>query len=321
MATKKTTTKRKRTPAAKRTTSSKRTTSRKRTTRRRSTKKPAEPKGYSLHIGLNEVSKKHYDGWDGALNACENDAKSMQKIAKKQGFTKSIRLLTRRATRANVEKAFTDLAKLAKPGDLILLSYSGHGGQVKDFDKDLEKDPEPDRLDETWCLYDGQFLDDEVYYFLSRFRAGVRVFATIDCCHSGTAVKSKSIQQNIKLDENFGRAKTKAMPLQVLTGTWMINKNAYKQIANARKLKGPRKEVKAAVIQISACQDDELARDGRVNSLFTQILLEVWKDGEFKGSHKKFHSEIYDNIPLGEPNYLNFGPKLGAFTRKSPFKI
>jgi hypothetical protein len=35
-------------------------------------------RGISLHIGLNRVDPDHYDGWDGALTACEFDAEDME---------------------------------------------------------------------------------------------------------------------------------------------------------------------------------------------------------------------------------------------------
>jgi len=37
--------------------------------------------GLSLHIGLNKVDPKHYDGWDGQLRACEQDAHDMVALA------------------------------------------------------------------------------------------------------------------------------------------------------------------------------------------------------------------------------------------------
>jgi hypothetical protein len=39
-------------------------------------------KGLSLHIGLNRIDPNHYAGWSGTLNACENDARAMQDIAR-----------------------------------------------------------------------------------------------------------------------------------------------------------------------------------------------------------------------------------------------
>jgi hypothetical protein len=43
-----------------------------------------------------------------------------------------------------------------------LLTYSGHGSQIPDVSQD-----EVDHYDETWCLYDGQLLDDELFSLLS----------------------------------------------------------------------------------------------------------------------------------------------------------
>jgi hypothetical protein len=34
---------------------------------------------------------------------------------------------------------------------------------------------EADKLDETWCLYDGQLIDDELYLELGKFATGVRI--------------------------------------------------------------------------------------------------------------------------------------------------
>jgi hypothetical protein len=44
-----------------------------------------KPKGLSVHIGLNAVSAKHYEGWSGELTACEFDARDMAAIAKARG--------------------------------------------------------------------------------------------------------------------------------------------------------------------------------------------------------------------------------------------
>ena len=37
------------------------------------------------------------------------------------------------------------------------MTYSGHGGQIEDVSGEEE-----DKKDETWCLYDGELIDDEV---------------------------------------------------------------------------------------------------------------------------------------------------------------
>jgi len=86
-------------------------------------------KGITLSIGLNSVDPKHYGGWSGDLNACEADAADVADIAKSRGF-KTETLLTKAATRKNVIQAFGKAAGSLKAGDIFLLFYSGHGGQV-----------------------------------------------------------------------------------------------------------------------------------------------------------------------------------------------
>src|SRR5689334_22820 len=125
--------------------------------------------GISLHIGLNAVDPDHYSGWDGSLMAGEADALDMQLIANACGFTSKI-LLTDKATRKNVIAAIVAAQKKLKDGDYFLLSFSGHGGQLPDLGTD-----EIDALDETWSLFDGQLIDDELYRLWAGFK-DVRIF-------------------------------------------------------------------------------------------------------------------------------------------------
>jgi Caspase domain len=151
--------------------------------RKKAVPKVTKPLAQSLHIGLNAVSPAHYGNWSGELAACEADANDMQAIAKAQGM-KTTLLLTAKATRAAVLAAMRAAAKALKSGDFFFLTYSGHGGQVADVTGE-----ELDRKDETWCLFDGQLIDDELYMELSRFATGVRILVLSDSCHSGTVTR------------------------------------------------------------------------------------------------------------------------------------
>jgi hypothetical protein len=141
------------------------------------------PTGHALAIGLNKVNPAHYGGWDGELSGCEPDARDMQAIAQSQGLNVEM-LLTEQATYGEVLNKLDDLANLLKSGDLLVVSYSGHGGHVPDLNGD-----EADGLDETWCLYDGQLLDDELYGAWMKFQAGIRILVFSDSCHSGTVLR------------------------------------------------------------------------------------------------------------------------------------
>ena len=60
-----------------------------------------------MHIGLNRVDPARYDGWDGALNACEFDAKDMKAIAESRGF-EARTLMTAEATSDAVLTAISE---------------------------------------------------------------------------------------------------------------------------------------------------------------------------------------------------------------------
>ena len=99
-------------------------------------------KGIALTIGLNSIDPEHYGG-DGALFACEFDAQDMATIAEAAGFEVHT-LLTKDATRDNVLDMFRSAASTLASGDIFMVSYTGHGGQVPDMNND-----EDDYLDET----------------------------------------------------------------------------------------------------------------------------------------------------------------------------
>ena len=182
-------------------------------------KTTAKPKGVSVHLGLNSVSAAHYEGWSGELNACEADANDMAAIAKGAGM-KSTVLLTKKATRNNALAAVRSAAKSLKSGDLLFLTYSGHGGQIQDVTGE-----EADKLDETWCLYDGELIDDEVYLELSRFAKGVRVLVLSDSCHSGTVTRAMPPRG---ADAPAGRSKM--MPPAVAMRTYRQHQAFYDKL-------------------------------------------------------------------------------------------
>ena len=243
--------------------------------------------GISLHIGLNKVDKEAYFPlMVSDLAACEFDAIDMQKIAAKIGYETSI-LLSAEATYETVKQRIVQAAQLLKSGDIFFLTYSGHGSQVFDRNKD-----ETDGLDETWVLYDRQIIDDELYELWSKFAAGVRIVVISDSCHSGTVTRSGQV---VEVDL-----------------TAVKNGLAEKSIPNCQ----------AFGILISGCQDKQVAYDGVKNGLFTSKLLEVWDNGNFKGTYKQFRDAIAKKLPKRQsPNYFIFGAKSLKFSRQKPFTI
>lgn len=268
------------------------------------------PTGISLHVGLNSVDPKHYQGWDGQLNACEADANDMTALAKERGF-QTTTLLTKKGTRANVLAAISKAAKTLKSGDTFLWTYSGHGGQLPDKNGDEE-----DGLDETYCLFDGELVDDETFAALSAFAEGVRVLVLADCCHSGTSTREAKLNALLTPTVRF-----RAMPMAVAQRTYRANQKFYDNILDDKKLLDKAAETKAAVILVSGCQDNQLSQDGAFNGAFTGALLRVWNHGKFKGDFKRFHKQILAQMPAEQsPNLFTMGPA-ADFLKQTPFQI
>jgi metacaspase-1 len=163
----------------------------------------------SIHIGLNNVDPNAYNGWDGALSGCINDANDMHAIAVGLGY-QSLLLTDSDATADRVIAEIGQTAADLQSGDIFFLSYSGHGGQVDDVNGDEE-----DALDETWVLWDRQLIDDELYALWGQFAAGVRIVVLSDSCHSGTVLRKYTALQDIKSD----LARTRAVPTATQAAT------------------------------------------------------------------------------------------------------
>jgi hypothetical protein len=286
----------------------------------------------SLHVGLNAVDPNHYGGWSGDLAACEFDAKDMAAIAKSAGMKSSL-LLTSKGTRADVLAGIRDAAKTLKNGDFFFLTYSGHGGQMPDVTGE-----EGDKKDETWCLYDGELIDDELYLELGRFPSGVRVLVLSDSCHSGTVTRAAPPSHA----HNGDAGRSRLMPPGVGMRTYFEHQAFYDQLQrDVAKTAGKQEEpepglatartavsqrriaiangFKPAVILISGCQDNQTSMDGDHNGAFTEQVLVVWNGGRYKGNYAKFHAAIKARMPSTQtPNLFTLGD-VSAFVIEQPF--
>ncbi|MEO8297598.1 MAG: caspase family protein [Burkholderiales bacterium] len=292
-----------------------------------------KPLARSLHLGLNSVSPKAYGGWSGDLVACEFDAHDMTALAKGRGM-KPTTLITKAATRAKFLAAMRSAAKALKAGDLFFLSFSGHGGQVPDITGE-----ETDKQDETWCLFDGQLIDDELYLELGRFAAGVRILVLSDSCHSGTVTRAAPGAATAP------GARPRMMPPAVARRTYLAHQAFYdklqKDVAKASKtvasadpdavlaslpsastrLTEIAGALNPAVVLISGCQDNQTSSDGDHNGLFTEHLLQAWQGGLFKGDYRRLHALIRAGMPGYQSPRLYVLGKASAFLKQTPFSV
>ena len=267
--------------------------------------------GMSLHIGLNTVDPKHYQGWDGQLAACENDATSMEALAEALGYSPRTVLLTKDATARKVTAAIKKAATKLVAGDTFFITYAGHGGQVPDTNGDEARKSRNevgelgDAYDETWLLYDRELVDDELYQLWALFKPKVRIVMLSDSCHSGTVARPAPWDT-----ENVDPWPNRRIPLELQDRVYEANKRTYDSIQRKTKSRDE-KAVKAGVILISGCMDNQTSGDGPRNGRFTGQLLEVWKDGGFKGTLPDLHKAIVVAMPPYQtPNLYYVGGRV-----------
>jgi hypothetical protein len=110
----------------------------------------------------------------------EADARAFAAIAERQGFASPTLLLGEGATRAAVRAKLDELAAASEPGDLVLITFSGHGGRRK-----LPARNGATEAVALWQLHDGSLHDEQIKADLGRLRPGVRVLVVSDNCSGG----------------------------------------------------------------------------------------------------------------------------------------
>lgn len=135
----------------------------------------------ALCIGIND-----YPGTQNDLRGCVNDCMGWATILQtKFGFSNVKTLTNSQATIQAVKQEMTNLVVGSKDGDVLVITYSGHGSTVADANND-----EADGKDETLYLYNGNLIDDEIKDILQKLPKGVRLTIVSDSCHSGTVTRA-----------------------------------------------------------------------------------------------------------------------------------
>ena len=222
----------------------------------------------ALLIGIN------YTGSENELKGCINDVKNVRTfLTGNCKFSSSnIKLLSdeesEKPTRANMENNIKWLVTDNLPGDILVLHYSGHGGNIIDRNRD-----EADGRDETLIPLDfetaGEITDDWLFENLvSKVPKDVTLWCFFDCCHSGTVIDLKhNYQSNCKyrkgsIPENLIYKK------EEWTDSFIFSLERSKDVVGN-------------VCLFSGCQDKETSADAFINNTgqgaFTYCLLETLK--------------------------------------------
>lgn len=166
----------------------------------------------ALIVGIDEYKKRNIKKLGGSVS----DAKRMYEVLiGKRGYgfdSRNVCLLTNQlATVDMFKKSFHNLLiNHAKPGDEVLIYFSGYGSMVKDRNGD-----EADGYDETLVFHDSRtrgvhdITDDDFHNLLSSLQTK-RITVILDASHSGTVLRSnnESVMARFQEPETIPREKT-----------------------------------------------------------------------------------------------------------------
>jgi hypothetical protein len=149
------------------------------------------------------------------LKGAVNDAYVIAKAlchTNKVNLPKERILLDNRATLSNFQQAWEDMVKEAQPGDTLIVTFSGHGGQEPDLNGDekdcyTNKKSECEKKDETLLFHDffysqGRMTDDELRVLFEKAN-DYKIVSVIDACHSAGMVRGGMQEQRIRTGGYF----------------------------------------------------------------------------------------------------------------------
>jgi metacaspase-1 len=217
---------------------------------------------FSLHIGIN-----NYPGTANDLRGCVNDANNWEKLLREQYGFKTSKLLDKYAINRRVVKKIKEIVNLAETGSHIVITFSGHGTNVRDLNGDEE-----DRRDEALCLFDKLLIDDDLRALLSEVKEGIKLTFISDSCHSGTVTRSflNSIYEE-------DAPKPRYLPPQDDNEAFeLASKNISKKIFQANE--------EMDEVLLTGCKSSEYSYDAKI-------------DGSFQGAMSAHAIKIIESDP------------------------
>lgn len=253
---------------------------------------------YSLHIGVSYADTDHYGNTLIPLPCCVVDAHFMYGMAQRFQYDKSTLLLNEEATASNVKDKIIEYSQTLNAGDLCIITYSGHGAQLPDFNGD-----EISGADQTWCLYDRQLIDDELRRFWKEFNPGVNVFVFLDSCHSGTAIKEEIKVEGPTFKDYL--TKVKAMDKRHYIKNFTNNRDLYIPLLHQATVSLD--DIKCSVFSLSACRDKEEALAGSFVSYFTRIVINTLANAHHE---IKNYRDLHEKVLIQSVTEKNIHPHI-----------
>jgi metacaspase-1 len=157
--------------------------------------------------GVNEYERSDIP----SLHGCVNDVALVRDVLKTYFGVpnEDIHVLVdRRATKARIVSRLEGVIARARPGDVVVFYFSGHGSQIRD----RNGDELADGLDEIICPHDmdwdrGTYIvDDDLDAIFATLPPGVVLEAFFDCCFWGAGTRgleAEHVRQSLRPDVRY----------------------------------------------------------------------------------------------------------------------
>lgn len=240
------------------------------------------PRKLALLVGINEYPE---TGEYSALRGCVMDVDlQRQLLINRFGFNpKDILTLTdAKATRQGILTAFEEhLIKQAKPGDVVVYHFSGHGSRVTDPDGDT-----PDKLNSTFVPVDStaaagvrsqggvvQDIMGRTLFLLMYALQTENVTVVLDSCYSGGGTRGNLQIRSVRGGSQLQATPTEQEYQQRWLSTLNLSPEDYKRLRRQGVAKG---------VVIASTKPDQVAADTAFNDVyagaFTYVMTQyLWQ--------------------------------------------
>lgn len=219
----------------------------------------------ALHIGIDAYP----DG--NRLEKCVADARAMRTL-----FGGEL-LLDKEATRPNIMASIKATVRAPKKDQWAVITYSGHGTQVPDKNRD-----EPDGWDEAVVDVNlDVLLDDEFQSLLQGRHRQARILVICDSCYSGTIHRAAPLFSGAHLAA-LRRESARYIPYSTLMPL-------KRKVGNV----GPQKALPNVPL-VSGCADFELSYEAQSYGVLSGAIYEQYKSTQTIGQLAKLVGEAVD---------------------------
>lgn len=254
------------------------------------------------------------------LHGSVGNARELAQLAHNAGLWVREPLIGPAVTRRAVLGALAGAACELATNDLLLVTFSGHGCQRLN----VSGHPELDGYDESWCLADGELIDDDLHAAWAQFAPGVRILIISESCHSGIleVTDARLNLRPARPEELIAWEEYRKRVIHNRLDMWNLTE-AHADLVLPRR--ADRALIQANVLLFAACRDREKAKDLHPTSLFTSQLLQVWRGFPHNGTHEQFIDSVRDEVaqqnPEQHPGIVVLGDADGTFRAQRPFTI